>query len=448
MHPLRVTLLVSLVVALGVSFGFGYALHALHVPDGEVIIISVAVFLAFLVPWTAVTIWALRRASDLDELGERTRAVASGDYTRAIADRPFHGELDELARTTEELRAIVLRQKGSYEEQSAALQKIVGAIGEGLMALNRAGRVVFSNERVGEMFGFDDTMAGRPYLEIVRKQPLVEAFQLAMRGEESTRRVSIQTDRGERQIELRVFPVSASDIAAVALFIDITEIERLQQMKKDFLDDFSHEVRTPLAGLQSAAESFDGRLTADQETQLRAIMFRQLDRIRRLISDLAELNHIESGGLVLEKSDVDLLNLANEVCEEFRRRTNQQLTFTVRGSRTAALVDASRVQQILTNLLDNATKHAKGEVLVEVGADNGYAVLRVSDQGQGIPPEDVERIFNRFYRVDRSRSVPGAGLGLAIAKHLVALHEGTIRAFNRRGGGATFEVRLPGNNLV
>jgi len=445
MHPLRVTLLVSLVVALSVSFGFGYALHALHVPDGEVIIISVAVFLAFLVPWAAVTIWALRRASDLDELGERTRAVASGDYTRTIADRPFHGELDELARTTEELRAIVLRQKGSYEEQSAALQKIVGAIGEGLMALNRAGRVVFTNERVGEMFGFDDTMAGRPYLEIVRKQPLVEAFQLAMRGEESTRRVSIQTDRGERQIELRVFPVSASDIAAVALFIDITEIERLQQMKKDFLDDFSHEVRTPLAGLQSAAESFDGHLTEEQEKQLRAIMFRQLDRIRRLISDLAELNHIESGGLVLDKSDVDLYNLANEVCEEFRRRANQQLTFTVRGSRTSALVDASRVQQILTNLLDNATKHAKGDVLVEVGADNGYAVLRVSDQGQGIPPEDVERIFNRFYRVDRSRSVPGAGLGLAIAKHLVALHEGTIRAFNRRGGGATFEVRLPGH---
>lgn len=447
MHPLRVTLLVSLAVAITVAVAFGYALHALRVPDGEVIILASAVFMAFLVPWAAVTTWALRRASDLEELGDRTRVVAHGDYTRVIADRPFHGELDDLARTAEELRAIVLRQKASYEQQSAALQKIVGAIGEGLMALNRGGRVVFTNERIGEMFGFDDTMAGRPYLEIVRKQPLVEAFQLALRGEESTRRVSAQTDRGERQIEIRVFPVPSSDIAAVALFIDITEIERLQQMKKDFLDDFSHEVRTPLAGLQSAAESFDGHLTADQEKQLRAIMFRQLDRIRRLVSDLAELNHIESGGLVLQKREVDLFNLSTEVCEEFRRRVSGQQTFTVRGTPTSVVADPSRVQQILTNLLDNATKHARGEVLVEVASENGDGVLRVSDQGEGIPLEDVERIFNRFYRVDRSRSIPGAGLGLAIAKHLVALHDGTIRAFNRRGGGAVFEVRLPATSV-
>ena len=447
MHPLRVTLLVSLAVAITIALAFGYVLHALRVADREVVILASAVFIAFLVPWAAVTAWALRRASDLEELGDRTRAVAHGNYTRVIADRPFHGELDELARTAEELRAIVLRQKASYEQQSAALQKIVGAIGDGLMALNREGRVVFTNERIGEMFGFDDTMAGRPYLEIVRKQPLVEAFQLALRGEESTRRVSTQTARGERQIEIRVFPVPSSDIAAVALFIDITEIERLQQMKKDFLDDFSHEVRTPLAGLQSAAESFDGHLTDDQEKQLRAIMFRQLDRIRRLVSDLAELNHIESGGLVLEKRNVDLFNLTSEVCEEFRRRGNLQQTFTVRGTRTCVLADPSRVQQILTNLLDNATKHARGEVVVEVVSENGDAVLRVSDQGEGIPPDDVERIFNRFYRVDRSRSLPGAGLGLAIAKHLVALHDGSIRAFNRRGGGAVFEVKLPAGSV-
>lgn len=443
MHPLRVILLVSLVVAATIAIAFGYSLHRLAVPDGEAIVIAVTVFLAFLVPWGAVTLWAVRRASDLDELNDRARVVARGEYQRVIADRAFHGEVDELARATEELRRIVVRQKESYAEQSAALQRIVGAIGEGLMALDRKGRVVFTNERVGEMFGFDDTMAGRSYLEIVRKQPLVEAFQRALQGAESVRRVSAQTDRGERQIDMRVFPVASSDIAAVALFIDITDIERLQQMKKDFLDDFSHEVRTPLAGLQSAAESFDGHLTPEQETQLRAIMLRQLDRIGRLLADLSELNQIESGGLVLDRRNLDLYALAGDVCEEFRRRPSQNVTFTMRGQRTSAFVDPSRVQQILTNLLDNAVKHARGEVLVEVASENGEAVIRVSDEGEGIPAEDFERIFNRFYRVDRSRSVPGAGLGLAIAKHLVALHGGSIRAFNRRGGGATFEVRFP-----
>ncbi len=443
MHPLRMTLLVSLVIALAVAITFGYALHRLTVPSGQVVTIAGLVFAAFLVPWTAVAVWVFRRASDLDVLTERTRAAAQGDDRQVIADREFHGELDDLARAAEELRKIVLRQKESYGQQSAALQKIVGAIGEGLMALNRDGRVVFTNPRIGEMFGFDETMKGRPYLEIVRKHSLVEAFQRALRGEESTTRVTANSERGERQIEIRVVPVPSSDIAAVALFIDITDIERLQQMKKDFLDDFSHEVRTPLAGLQTAAESFDGQLSADQERQLRAIMLRQLERIRRLVSDLSELNHIESGQLVLERHGVDLLNLANDVVDEFRRRAVPAVAFAVRGQPVIAFADASRVQQVLTNLLDNATKHARGEVLIEVVPEHGEAVLRVSDQGEGIPPDDVERIFNRFYRVDRSRSVPGAGLGLAIAKHLIALHGGTIRAFNRRGGGATFEVRLP-----
>jgi two-component system phosphate regulon sensor histidine kinase PhoR len=443
MHPLRTTLIISLVIAVAIAAAFGYALHRLGIHDAEVMIISAAVFAAILIPWGAVSVWAVRRAADLDELSERTRAVARGNYDRTIADRHFHGEVDDLARAAEEIRAIVLRQKASHEEQNAALQKIIGAVGEGLMALNREGRVVFTNQRVGEMFGFDDTMKGRGYLEIVRKNPLIEAFERALRGEESTARVTATSDRGQRQIEIRVFPVAASDIAAVALFIDVTESERLQQMKKDFLDDFSHEVRTPLAGLQSAAESFDGQLTAEQEKQLRAIMLRQLDRIRRLVSDLAELNHIESGGLVLERHDIDLLPLAMDLSEDFRRRGVAKMS--VRGSATPAFADASRVQQVLTNLLDNAAKHGRagGEVVVEVCLDRGEAVLRVSDEGEGIPPEDIERIFNRFYRVDRSRSVPGAGLGLAIAKHLVALHGGTIRAFNRRGGGATFEVRLP-----
>jgi two-component system phosphate regulon sensor histidine kinase PhoR len=445
MHPLRITLFVSLAIALVISAAFGYALHRLAIRDSEVLILSACVFGAFLIPWTAVFLWALRRASGLNELSDRTRSVVSGRYDRPIADHPFHGELDEIARNAEELRELLIRQKASYEEQGAALQKIVGAIGEGLMALNRKGRVVFSNAKVGEMFGFDDTMAGRPFLEIVRKQPLVEAFGRALRGEESTTHVAVFTDRGERQVEIRVFPVPSSDIAAVALFIDMTEVTRLQRMKKDFLDDFSHEVRTPLAGLQSAAESFDGHLTGEQEEQLRAIMLRQLERIRRLVSDLSELNQIESGSLVLERRDIDLFSLASDVCEEFRRRPPaQQVTFHVQGVATFAYVDSSRVQQILTNLLDNASKHAgRGEVLVEVMAEAGDAVMRVSDEGEGIPPDDVERIFNRFYRVDRSRSVPGAGLGLAIAKHLVGLHGGSIRAYNRRGGGATFEVRLP-----
>jgi signal transduction histidine kinase len=117
----------------------------------------------------------------------------------------------------------------------------------------------------------------------------------------------------------------------------------------------------------------------------------------------------------------------------------------VDGADTVAPIDFARAQQIFANLLDNAAKHGggRGEIRVDVGLEGSDAVVRVSDQGPGIPPHELERIFNRFYRVDRSRSSPGTGLGLAIAKHLAVLHGGSIRAWNREGGGATFEVRLP-----
>jgi signal transduction histidine kinase len=275
-------------------------------------------------------------------------------------------------------------------------------------------------------------------LEVVRKQSVVAAIDKALRGETSADRVVTGRDADERQIEVRVFPVAASpEIAAVALFIDVTTIERLQRVRKDFLDDFSHEVRTPLAGLKSAAETLEtGGLAAEQEERLRHVMSRQIARIERLVNDLSELNRIESGQLVLERQPVSLRELLGELAEEFGASLAE-------GEDVVTQLDGQRAQQIFTNIIDNAVKHGGGTVTIELVRENGDAVVRVSDRGPGIPPSELDRIFHRFYRVDRSRSQPGTGLGLAIAKHLVVAHGGTIRAVNRPSGGATFEVRLP-----
>jgi two-component system, OmpR family, phosphate regulon sensor histidine kinase PhoR len=301
---------------------------------------------------------------------------------------------------------------------------------------------VFANDRVLTMFGGPAPMVGKSFLEVVRMQPLADAFAKAMRGESSAERFT----RDDRQIEMRVMPVSAStEVAAVALFIDISQMEKLQRMRREFLDDFSHEVRTPLAGLRSAAETFEhGPLTPPQEQQLRRVILRQLARIERLVKDLSELSRIESGELVLEPSIVDLRQLLAELCDDFRERTPARIT--IQGQSARASVDPPRVQQVFANLLDNASKYGgEGEILVEVIRENGQAVVRVSDEGEGIPPGELERIFQRFYRIDKSRSqeIAGVGLGLSIAKHLVLLHGGSIRAYNRPTGGATFEVRLP-----
>jgi two-component system phosphate regulon sensor histidine kinase PhoR len=445
MHPLRVLLYVSLVIAVAVSWGFGAALHHAGAGPAAVGVLSVIAFLAFMLPWTGVFVWALRRARDLDELTDLARRAVERPHATWVAHRPYHAELDDLARAVEELRAQIVRQRESHDEHRAAMAEIVSSLGEGLLAISAAGRVVFANSRFAEMFGCRGELAGRTLLEVVRKQTVVAALDGALRGTPAVDRVTVGPPDNERRVEVRAVPVASTEIAAVALFIDITPIERLRRVRKDFLDDFSHEVRTPLAGMKSAAETLEhGGLTREQEVQLRHVMQRQIARIERLVSDLSELNRIETGEVELHKRPVALLPLLRDLCEDFEGR-HEQVRFTVSGEETIASLDLLRAQQIFSNLLDNACKHGggKGEVHVEIARRDGDAVVLVADEGPGIPPQELDRIFHRFYRVDRSRSQPGTGLGLAIAKHLVAAHGGTIRAMNGERGGAVFEVRVP-----
>jgi two-component system phosphate regulon sensor histidine kinase PhoR len=432
MHPLRLLLLVSLVIAVAVAWGFALALELAGADRVAEITLAVVVFVAFLIPWTAVSLWALRHARDIDALTDRARAIADG---KTDVRNSHIRELDELARAIEEMRAMIVRQQKAHEEHRAAMDEIVQSLGEGIIGVSATGRVAVANRRIAEIFGAGEQLVGRSFLEIVRKQSVVAALDKALRGHTSVDRVGID----ERQYEVRVFPVAASpEIAAVALFIDITTIEHLQRIRKDFLDDFSHEVRTPLAGLRSAVDTLDaGGLSKADETQLRHVLSRQLVRIERLVKDLSELNQIESGELVLQRRPLDLRSALSEIAEDFG--------VAVEGESIGISADPARVQQIFANLFDNARKHGGGEVRVTIDAENGEAVVRVTDRGSGIPQGEQERIFHRFYRVDKSRSqqVPGTGLGLAIAKHLVVLHGGSIRAYNAAGGGATFEVRFP-----
>jgi two-component system, OmpR family, phosphate regulon sensor histidine kinase PhoR len=423
MHPLRLLLYGSIFLAAGVAWALGAALLNAGTTQGSALAAGVAAFVLFMLPWTGVYLWTLRRASDLDDLTDRTRKVLP-------IERTYHGELDDLARAVEELRMTQVRLRRAFETHRAAMDEIVDALGEGLLAVTSEGRVAFANRRVGEMFGAREVLVGRSVLEVVRKQSVAAALEKALHGEASTERVTYD----ERQIEVRAFPVAASpDIAAVALFIDVTRVEHLQRIRQEFLDDFSHEVRTPLAGLKSAAETLEhGGLQAEQEQQLRHVLLRQIGRIERLARDLSELNQIESGQLVLQQREVELRELVREL----------DFDSSIEGH-AVAWIDPDRASQIFVNLLDNARKHGGSRITVELSNENGEAVARVSDEGPGIPPHELERVFNRFYRVDRSRSQPGTGLGLAIAKHLVAAHGGAIRAYNRPGGGATFEVRFP-----
>ncbi len=362
---------------------------------------------------------------------------------------PGAEDTDDLRWRLDRIGQEVLHQHGLLEQQREEMLGIVNGIGEGLLAIDRSRRVVLANQRLLEWFGVRSPVIGRPFVEVVRNTALIAAFDRALDGAPSTGRGTVAVGGIERQIEIRAFPMESPDIAAVALLIDVTHVHNLERIRQDFIADFSHEVRTPLAAMRSAVETLDeGRLEPDQEEQLRRIITRQVGRLERLVQDLAELKSIEGGELVLHREPTHLRSLLTDLVQDFTESSEAAgIRIVLDGVDVVAEIDPVRVQQVFSNLINNGLKHAAGsEELRITVADGGHeAVVLVSDQGPGIPEEQIERIFHRFYRVDRSRSreTAGAGLGLAITKHLVRRHGGSISARSTAGQGTTFTVTFP-----
>lgn len=360
-------------------------------------------------------------------------------------------------RTLEEQLATNDREQGQLVSQLEALHwqriadlQLLENLGEGLLAVNSEGRIIIANRRFVELFSIQGNVVGKPLSGVLRLSQIFDAFDRATAGEESIERISVRLGAAEKKIEMRALPLASEGIAAAALFIDVTNTERLEQIRRNFISDFSHEVRTPLAGLRSAVETFETnaeRISAEEDHHLRRIMARQLRRLERLVEDLSELSRIEAGDFALEFRSVDLRRMLDDLCEDFADRSALHRIRLVVAGQAVVCADPLRVQQAFSNLLDNAIKYGGDDRQVEIDisdqADAG--VVRITDHGDGIPESERSKIFRRFYRLDKSRSqdIPGSGLGLAITKHLILQHGGSIDVESEPGSGATFIVRLP-----
>jgi two-component system, OmpR family, phosphate regulon sensor histidine kinase PhoR len=251
------------------------------------------------------------------------------------------------------------------------------------------------------------------------------------------------------QVAVRALP-GGSRGAAVGILRDVTPLERNEAMRRRFIADVSHELRTPVASIAAAAETLAETDPAGPESpRLVELVRRQAGRMRELIDDLTDLSLIESGAVALQREPVDLSAVACETAEELRA-TARTRGVSIRVDGTERLVvdgDRRRIGQILRNLADNAVKFSPGgaTVSLKVERDGRNAVLAVADEGPGIAPEEQDRIFQRFYQVDRSRSKtrPGTGLGLAIVKHLAHLHGAAVTVRSQPGRGSEFRVTFP-----
>jgi two-component system, OmpR family, phosphate regulon sensor histidine kinase PhoR len=336
----------------------------------------------------------------------------------------------------------------------ALFEATVGGMREGLLVVNREMRVVASNHAAYRLFNPTlKKLESQRLTELTRNPAVYDAFLDGLKGIERSG-VKVEIHGNERAIfDLRVVPLGVNGHGAegaLGVFFDITRTERLELVRQEFLSNVSHELRTPLTAILAFVETLENGALDDRASSQRflAIIRKNATRMHELIDDILELTAIEGGNVQVRLKQVDLHNLVNEVAASLASKSQAQRIAVKNDVSPGTMVqaDARRLEQMLTNLIDNGIKFGRDGGLVTVShtADERDHIS-VEDNGEGIPNQHLERLFERFYRVDRARSrdMGGTGLGLAIVKHLALLHKGEVTVTSELGKGTRFIVHLP-----
>jgi len=378
----------------------------------------------------------------LGQLIKASRRVAAGDFEAVVRLRSTD-EWRDLAQSFNSMTAEVKTLFADLGRRKEELDHVIGSMQEGLLVLDRGGKIIVANESARKLVG-QETLEGKFFWEVVRMTPFVE---LVHRVKKEKRGQTAEFISGEKNIICRASYLPAQD-SVVATLHDISEIQKLNRMKKDFVLNMSHELRTPLTAIRGYAETLEQEMGGEQRGYVETIL-RHTDRLIKIVEDLLTLSTLEERSPSLESEAVDLRALAEPVFKVFEpkaRAKNLALRLVVEDSLPLIQGDPFRLEQMLINLIDNAVKYTeKGSIEVILKkAEHGIAV-EIADTGIGIPEEDQDRVFERFYVVDKSRSrkLGGTGLGLSIVKHIVLLHGGKIDLRSTPGVGAKFYIYLP-----
>ncbi len=386
------------------------------------------------------------RAQAIVDVGRR---YALGDLSRP---GPDYGD-DELGTAARALDAAVHEQERritSLARDRARMQAILGSMVEGVLVVDEGGRLQLVNDAARRMLRIESDAVDRPYVEALRHPGVVEHVGRLLGGG-APHAFEFSTARdGSRALVARLAPVAGAGRGVVVVLHDVTDLKRTDQIRRDFVANVSHELRTPLTAIRGYAEALvDDSEDPDARRRFLEIIQRHATRMERLVKDLLRLAMLDAGKEILEAAPADIALLIGGIVEDMAPAATAKhlrVTTAMAPDTRGLAVDAAKVHDIVRNLVENAINYTQGggEVSVTAAVDDQTLVVTVRDNGPGIPPEDLGRVFERFYRVDKSRGRPGGtGLGLAIVKHLAELHGGAVSVQNGAGGGAVFEVRLP-----
>ncbi|MGO9836116.1 MAG: sensor histidine kinase [Polyangiaceae bacterium] len=440
----------ALVAAAAVAIDASWASTAAGKSDVRRLIwLGCAVALGFV--FLSSSALAKRMSSAVGELTVAARRMSQGDLSvRTRLDG--RDELAELGSHLDRLAGTLAQTLGGLRSELDLQRRILEAMHEGVVVVDRDGRIALVNPALRAMLLLGADAVGKLLMETVRHAQLHTMLEDA-RDALDDRPVEIELPGLKpRRVLVQAAPLSGDDEGLLFVFVDVTELRRLESLRRDFVANASHELRTPIAAVRSATETLRNGALSDEVAAARFldIIERNSVRLQNLVEDMLELSKLESNEFKLKREPVELERVVPLVLALFRERAEKK------GVRLAAEMsvplpeiegDARALEHVLSNLVDNAVKYcpAGASIVVRASEVEGRVRLVVTDTGPGIAPEHLPRVFERFYRVDagRSRDLGGTGLGLSIVKHMVEAMRGKVSVESGVGKGSTFTVSLP-----
>jgi two-component system phosphate regulon sensor histidine kinase PhoR len=399
----------------------------------------------------AVAVIVARRISGpLEDLRRQAGVIATGRLDAVVRPAGTR-ELGDLAHAFNAMAADLRRLVSEQEQSRARLEATLANLNDGVVITDEAGTVVRLNAAASRMLGATSEEAvGQAFVVASRDHDLAGLLGAAL-ALDGPRTATVAYGRDRRVLEASAQPFSGGgERLGLMVLRDVTELRRLENVRREFVANVSHELRTPLASIRAVAETLEAGAVNDPSVAgefLRRIIG-EVDHLVELVNELLDLARLETGRAVITVEACDPVDVLTRAVERLRpqvERAGLELRVEASPDLPQVRVDRGRIEQVLINLVHNAVKFTPegGEIIVGAGLRDGMLRVSVRDTGTGITAEELPRIFERFYKTDAARRSAGSGLGLAIAKHIVQAHGGTIWAESTPGHGATFCFTVP-----
>jgi len=411
--------------------------------------VTVSIIVAMLVVTLLVILaaWIIARITTrpIRKLTTASHRITSGELGQKITIEA-KDEVGELAHAFNEMSAKMKELVETISEDRTRLATILDNMADGVIMTNAEGNISLANRAAEKLLNIKEAK-NKPLIEAVRDHEVDELLKLCLRTAQ-TQAAQYESSTSKRYLRAIAIPIANS--GALLLFQDFTDLRNLQTTRRELIGNISHEFRTPLAGIKAMVETLgDGAI--DDKKAARDFLTKidsEVARLTQLVAELTELSRIETGKAELKKEPVNLNQLVEEVIAQLSPQAERQklsISQDFAADLPSVPADKDRVRQVIANLVHNAIKFTRpgGRIMITTRTLEGSVVVDIADTGIGIPKEDLARVFERFYKGDKARAGEGTGMGLAIAKHVVEAHGGSIWVESEEGKGSTFSFSLP-----